>query len=375
MRQVRDGSGGDGGQVTRTAWVLAGAALAVAASATVGLAVIARARPGSSPVGALSVNTATVEKGRLEAMVSLDGTLTYRARADGSPYPVINQASGTYTQLPDVGGHVGCGDVLYRVSEHPVLLLCGAVPAYRDLHVGDVGADVQQLNQNLHIDPSGDAFTSSTQQALEVLQHDKGLVVTGALAVADAVFVPEPLRIANLTAVVGGPAQPGVQALSATSDTLTVQVQLEPSQQGDVHQGDPARITLPGNRSVTGKVDRVGRVAQLPAAPTDNAAQKSDARDATIPAYISLDDPATAGGLDRAPVRVEITTTGVENALSVPVTAVVGKADGGYAVEVVRDGGRRELVPVKLGLFDTAGGRVEVTGDLREGDRVIVPSL
>ena len=40
---------------------------------------------------------------------------------------------------------------------------------------------------------------------------------------------------------------------------------LDPSQQGEVKQGDRAQITLPGNTSVTGKVDRLGRVAQVPA--------------------------------------------------------------------------------------------------------------
>ena len=49
----------------------------------------------------------------------------------------------------------------------------------------------------------------------------------------------------------------------------------------------------------------------------------------------------------------------------VPVTAIVGKSGGGFAVEVVRSGGRRELVAVQMGLFDTAGGRVQVEGDLR----------
>ena len=66
---------------------------------------------------------------------------------------------------------------------------------------------------------------------------------------------------------------------------------------------------------------------------------------------------------------MDITTKGVDNALSVPVTALVGRSGGGFAVEVVRAGGRRELVAVELGLFDTGGGRVQVEGDLREGDR------
>ena len=65
-------------------------------------------------------------------MVSQDGTLTYRARSDGSPYSVINQARGVYTSCPTSGDKVGCGGVLYRVDDRPVLLLCGTVPAYRD---------------------------------------------------------------------------------------------------------------------------------------------------------------------------------------------------------------------------------------------------
>ena len=85
------------------------------------------------------MNTATVQKGKLSAAVSQDGTLTYRARPDGSPFSAINHARGTYTGLPEVGDKVDCGGVLYRVDDEPVLLLCGVVPAYRALHVGDAG--------------------------------------------------------------------------------------------------------------------------------------------------------------------------------------------------------------------------------------------
>ena len=116
-----------------------------------------------------------------------------------------------------------------------------------------------------------------------------------------------------------------------------------------------------------GDPHRLGKVART--------AGKDDVGTATIPAYIGLDEPKQARGLDKAPVQVEITTDGVDSALSVPVTSLVGKSGGGFAVEVLRDGGRRELVAVKLGLFDTASGRVEVEGDLGEGDQVMVPSL
>jgi hypothetical protein len=348
----------------RKAWVLAGAAVLVAGIG--GVVVTSSAKQATPAAQESPANTAPVEKGELSATVSLDGTLTYRALPDGSPYSAINHAAGTYTELPDVGDKVDCGDVFYRVDDDPVLLLCGTVPAYRDLQIGDEGRDVSQLNRNLH--ELGHEFTWKTKKALEELQHDKGLDVTGALDLADAVFLPRAARIAKVTGELGGSARPGAQVAQATSDTLEVQVNLEASQQGDVKKGDRAQITLPGNKSVPGKVDRLGRVAQT-------AGKDDDVGAATIPAYIGLDKPKKASGLDQAPVQVDITTKGVESALSVPVTALVGKSGGGFAVEVVRDGGPGELVAVELGLFDTANGRVEVEGDLSEGDQVVVPSL
>jgi peptidoglycan hydrolase-like protein with peptidoglycan-binding domain len=361
----------------RKRWLLAGAAVLVAVAATGGVVARSSAQHATAAAKAPRANTVKVVRGKLSAMVSMVGTLTYRARSDGSPYSVINQARGTYTKLPEDGDKVACGNTLYRVDDQPVLLLCGTVPAYRDLHSGGVGEDVRQLNQNLHalgydagagIDPNGNQFTWKTERALTVLQQDKGFAVTGALAIDDAVFLPESVRIAKVTAQLGGPAQPGAQLLDATSDTPEVHVDLAPSQQGQVLPGDGAQITLPGNKPVTGKVDRLGRVAQLPPGQNNNAGA------ATIPAYIRLDDPEKARGLDKAPVQVEITTAGVPSALSVPVTAIVGKSGGGFAVEAVRTDGRRELVAVELGLFDTTAGRVEVKGDLREGDQVVVPS-
>jgi multidrug efflux pump subunit AcrA (membrane-fusion protein) len=171
-----------------------------------------------------------------------------------------------------------------------------------------------------------------------------------------------------VTGELGGSAPPGAQVAQATSDTLEVQAALDPSQRGEVRPGDRTQITLPGNTSVTGKVDRLGRVVHVPDGQDDNAGG------ATIPVYIRLDDPERARGLDQAPVQVNITTKGVENVLSVPVTAIVGQSGGGFAVDVVRADRRRGLVAVKLGLFDTAGGRVQVEGDLRQGDRVVVPA-
>ncbi len=362
----------------RTTWGV-GAAAVVAVAAVIG-GVLSGADHTTGDAQAAPASTAPVQKGRLSAVVSQSGTLTYRARPDGSPFAVINRARGVYTRLPESGDKVACGGVIYRVDEHPVLLLCGAVPAYRALHTGDAGRDVRQLNRNLHrlgydarahvhIKSADHDFTVETKKALKALQRKKGVHVNGVLAVGDAVFLPESVRIAKVRGEPGAPARPGAPVLSVTSDTLHVQVNFDPSQQGQVGKGDRAQITLPGNTTVTGKVARFGRIAQAPAGPDGGGAA------ATIPTSISLDNPRKARGLDRAPVQVDITTAGVENVLSVPVTALVGKGGGGFAVEVVRAGGRRELVAVTLGLFDTGGGRVQVEGELAVGEHVVVPSL
>jgi len=361
----------------RKTWAAVAAVVLAAAAATGGVVLVSDAEQATPAAQEPPVNTATVERGRLSDMISEYGILTYRARSDGSPYSVINRARGIYTKLPVTGDEVECGDVLYRVNDNPVLLLCGSTPAYRSLSKGDGGPDVAELNANLvelgyttraQLDPSSGRFSSETASALEKLQSKLGEGRTGSLRLGQAVFLPESVRISKVSGELGGSAQPGASVLDATSDTLEVQVALDPSQQGEVKPGDRAQITLPGNNLVAGKIDRLGRVAEVP------AGQDGNARGATIPAYISLDHLEAGHGLDQAPVQVEITTRGIENALSVPVTAIVGDSGGGFAVEAVRAGGRRDLVSVKLGLFDTAGGRVQVEGELREGDRVVVGS-
>jgi len=352
--------------VSRTHRTLAGAAVLVVAVVIGGVVALAGGEPAGSAGSVGPMSTAAVQRGKLPAAVSQDGTLTYRAQPDGSPFVAINHARGTYTALPVVGDEVRCGGTLYRVDDRPVLLLCGTVPAYRTLRVGAAGRDVRQLNRNLRL--RGATFTARTERALAALQRRRGARVTGTLAVGGAVFLPEAVRVAKVTGALGGAARPGAPVLTATSDRLQVRVRLASSDQGQVRRGDRARITLPGNATATGRVEGFGRVAQAPAGPGGNAA------DATIPTFVGLDDPGSARGLGEAPVGVVITTAGVADALSVPVTALVGRSGGGFGVEVVRAGGRRDPIAVRVGLFDTAGGRVQVEGALRAGDRVVVPS-
>src|SRR6266511_1925272 len=205
----------------RKRWVLSGAAVLVAAPATGGVVAMSSAKPATPAAQEPPANTAAVERGRLSDTVSQYGTLTYRARSDGSPYPVFNQARGTYTKLPNSGDQIGCGGVLYRVNNKPVVLLCGSTPAYRALSQGDSGPDVAELNANLvdlgyatraQLDPSSGSFSFETASALEKLQAKLGEDQTGSLALGRAVFLPESVRIANVAGELGASARPGAQS-------------------------------------------------------------------------------------------------------------------------------------------------------------------
>jgi peptidoglycan hydrolase-like protein with peptidoglycan-binding domain len=327
---------------------------------------------------------ATVERGRLSSQVSETGTLGYAALPDGSPYSVVNQASGPFTALPSAGDVIRCGRPIYRVADEPVVLLCGRTPAYRALAEGMRGPDVRQLNRNLvalgyadrsELDPSSDYFGSATAAALEGLQAELGLDETGALEFDQAVFLPGPLRVTGSSATLGAMARPGVPIAQATSTRRQVRVDLNASLAADVEVGDRARIRRPDNRTARGAVSRIGSVAGASGADGSGSEAGSDSETATVPVYIELERANDAGSIDEAPVEVAIITGRVKDALSVPVTALLARAGGGYAVETVGAGGNRDLVPVQLGTFDHENGLVQVTGSgLEAGQRVVVPA-
>jgi multidrug efflux pump subunit AcrA (membrane-fusion protein) len=313
-----------------------------------------------------------VRRGALSSQVTGVGTLGYSAAPDGSPYEIVNQASGHLTALPTVGQVIAQGQVLYRVDGHPVMLLDGTTPAYRSLSQGDSGPDVRDLNADLvalglasrtQINPSSDYFSAATTTALERLQARVGFNQAGTLPLGQALFLPGPIRVTDVTTTLGTSAPVDTTIARATSTHRQVQVNIDATEQSSLRAGDRVLLTLPNYQDTGGVVTHVGTVAN-----------GSGSTSPTIPVTIRLLDPRSAGTLDQAPVRVQITTAGVTNALIVPVTALLAQTGGGYAVETVDARSIHHLVRVTLGLFDDADGLVQVTGDLRPGQQVVVPA-
>lgn len=342
------------------------AAMAVAGSA------VALAGGGTGGAGAqddadtaAAVTTAVVERTDLVQREDLDGTLGF-----GDPSELAVGRPGTITGLPAAGSVIDRGQQLVEVDGRPVPLLLGSRPLWRPLTTGVEGPDVQILEENLvalgyatSVSLTVDeTFTAATATAVRAWQEDLGLDETGIVQPTDAVVQPGAVRVSEVLATLGGPA--GGPVLSVTGTERHISVALDASRQGLVTAGDAVEVELPDGTRLAATVTSVGTVVT----PGDQMAGTSP----SIEVIVGLADPSAAGGLDSAPVDVSIVKASATDVLAVPVEALLALAEGGYAVEVVEGDGSTTLVAVTTGAF--ADGRVEITGDVAEGDEVVVPA-
>ena len=326
------------------------------------------ASSGAGQRGATAPATAAVTRQDLAATTPETATLGY-----AGSYSVTGQGGGTLTSLPSAGQVISQGQALYQTGNgSPVVLLYGSVPAWRALDEGVTGADVSQLNHDLvklgYVGRAGivalgwDYYSWETAYGVQQLEEHLGVSSPpGSLSLGQVLFEPEALRVSRVTGHLGGPGSGPV--LAATSDRHTVTISLDASQQSQVKVSDTVSITLPDGTTTPGVVSSVGKVASSGSGPDATT---------TIPVQVRLTDPKAAGTLDQAPVTVNITTSSAHDVLAVPVTALVARAPGGYAVEVAGPGNTRRWVPVRPGIFDGTNGLVQVTGALRPGQRVVV---
>ena len=185
---------------------VAGAVLAAAAVAAVAAVALAGGSGGASgpEPPAKATGTGTVARRTLAERVTVEGTIGYAGET-----AVLARLSGTVTALPAVGDVVRRGERLYALAGEPVLLMYGAVPAYRTLAEGvSDGEDVEQLERNLAAlgyEPGtvDEDFTSSTAAAVDAWQEDVGLEETGEVELGRVAFLHGPQRVTELEATLG----------------------------------------------------------------------------------------------------------------------------------------------------------------------------
>ena len=340
--------------ITGSAVVLASAVLA---NAGLSLGQSPEERPAPTPAA-----TATIMRTDIVLTDEIDGVLGF---GDASPLP--NHSQGTVTWLPEPGSTIGFGEVLFKLDERPVLLLEGETPAYRTLKIGiGDGRDVLQLEQALTAAGVADEttltvdenFTAATSRAIKRWQELLEIIDTGRIDFGFVVFSPTPLRVAGNLVSLGERATGPV--LTTTASSQSVFVELPADRQGLLTERLPVSVKLSTGTVLRGVVRDVASVARQP----------QPDRPAVIDIIVDLDQQSGVD-IDEAPVAVIVTYQAASDILAVPISALLALSEGGFAVERITDTGI-ELVRVETGAF--GDGIVEVTGNLTEGQTVVVPT-
>ncbi len=318
----------------------------------------------------VGLTTAEVIRTDLVERETLDGTLRY-----ANPGVVMAQAPGTVTALSEPGTIAERGDVLYEIDGRPVVLFFGDRPAWRPLTTASSdGPDIRQLEENLvalGFDEDleltvDDEFTDLTADLVEEWQDSLDVESTGSVALGAVVYLPGPVRIGEMRVELGSVVGLGVPVMDVSDSTREVLVLLEADRQDLMAAGDAVAVELPDGSVVDGVVREVGSVVTTSGAEGTGGGGGPG----VVEVVVDLVDPTDAGGLDRAPVEVEVVSEEALGVLAVPVEALIALAEGGYAVEL-QEGTATRLVGVEIGKF--AGNLVEIVGEVNEGDIVLVP--
>jgi hypothetical protein len=119
---------------------------------------------------------------------------------------------------------------------------------------------------------------------------------------------------------------------------------------------------MPAGNTVNGKITAVSPVAVASSSSSNSGSGGgsggSTTPSATVPVTVTLHGKLPRTGLDQAAVSVNFQQQKANNVLSVPVTALVATAGGGYAVQQAAS--PHHLIAVTPGLF--AAGYVQISG-------------
>jgi len=355
--------------VKRTVKVLA---VLVAVLAVAGGAFVLTANRTNADTTTTTVAAQGIEREFAEVRVqSLSDTKDFDATVGyGDEWTMPFTASGTVTARHDVGTIVRAGDPVIWVNTRPLFFAEGTLPLYRELHRGTIrrpgvkahplsGDDVSQLQRFLiaggfdddgRLEEDG-VFGKETERAVKAWQKANDLDQTGRITGAHLVFSPTDVRINSEPRV--GDKFDGVRV---TAPTQEIVVHTGRRDSRYLKKGAPVRIEYGTDESADGTVAKTEEVHDPDSGQTVLKATSTPSR--SLPS-------------DLAAATVVGTGVGVEDALTVPVRALVALSEGGYAVEVETATGTTELRTVEVG--EILEGFAVVVGDVSDGDRVVVP--
>ncbi|WP_327089407.1 peptidoglycan-binding protein [Nonomuraea sp. NBC_01738] len=178
----------------------------------------------------------------------------------------------------------------------------------------------------------------------------------------ELVFLPSlPARVQKAKVKAGQAVENEIATV--TSSTFMVTGSVEATEAELLREGLTATIELDSGKTYEATVTAVGEKAKV--------GEDEGLSEGAQPVLLTPLSMKGLKGLSGSTVTAKVTVGATDEAvLVVPVAAVITAADGKARVQVEVAPDRTQEVEVRTGL--TADGNVEVTGELKEGDRVVV---
>lgn len=271
---------------------------------------------------------------------SVGRSLTYNVTITQARVPVAeNLLVGVVTSVRRADSYA-VGDTVYAVDNHPVRVLTGDTPFFRDLLPGGIGPDVAELNSALstlgYRAGTGSTFTADTEAGVSAWQRDLGLEQTGRIVRGELIAVPSlpSARFLDEETLRPGTVLAGGEQLVSTASG-------EPSFSLDLSAQQAQAV--PASATVTITYEDTTWSAII----TAQALKQDETSGATVTSMtLAAPDGGTVCGQEchllpaserlYVPASIEIVPSVTGPA--VPVTALASQPDGTTTVTLVHDG-------------------------------------
>jgi hypothetical protein len=343
---------------TRNTIVLALLSVGLLAAAT-----LAAVQPDTTAdaVDAIDLPTVEVENRDLVLEHETVGRLTPASSLD-----VVSPTAGTVVDIASAGSTLSTGSVLAVVDDEPVVVLNGEIPSWRDLGVGDEGADVEQLESALvsaGFDPDqmvtvDEEYTTATATMVEAWQETIGAEPTGDISRIAVVYVADAMRVEFVESPMGAVVASGDLLLELASVERVAVTEVPVADTADLATGASIAVRLPDRtmldgtvRSVTVAADASVRTVVVAIADAQSDSSQTD----------------SLAGLGDVEIDLLWSVSVADDVPTLPAGAFRRLDDGTYVVDIVDDG---ELESVVVEPGRQVGTRVEVVGVPRGADVV-----
>lgn len=282
---------------------------------------------------------ATVQPTRQDLSIGHEASGSITAAATQT---VASPTDGTLVSIVEQGDTIGPGDVIAVVDDRPVSVIEGTVPMWRDLGVGDEGADVEQLEVALvalGFDPDAnvtidDEYTSATAAMVAEWQLSMGADDTGTVGRTDIVVLASPMTVAGGDIAVGASVSHGSSLVGLDSLERIVTASIPVADAVTLAVDELVELRLPDRSVVAGQVrslilgaDASVRLAEIAFVSNEVGIQLFEG----VTVEVTWD---------------EIVATDV---LTIPADTFRHLDDGTYVVDVVSDDGTIISVEVEPG--------------------------